>query len=57
MTWNALKFHLIRAGPMTQLKEDTTLFTPDYDDSLIGEEVLRDIGILQQPHLEFREQV
>lgn len=57
MPWNTLKFHIIRAGPKAQLKEDTTILIPYFDHPLIDEDVVRDIGILQQPNLEFGSQV
>ena len=43
---NTLMFRLIRAGPNTQQKEDTSIFTPHYGHTFIGEELGRDLGIL-----------
>lgn len=57
MRWNSLKFHLLRVGPHKQLVNDTLLFTPGVSYPLVPEDNIRNLGIMQDPDLQFSNQV
>ena len=46
MMWNHTKFQALRMGPNRTLIQDTTLFSPGYEDPIEEQEATKDLGIL-----------
>ena len=46
MVWNKLKFQLLRLGKNSNITENTSLFTPDFQDIIERKECIKDLGIM-----------
>ena len=44
--WNAKKFQLLRVAPNNDLKDDTYIFTPNYNEVIEAKNDVKDLGIL-----------
>ena len=56
MEWNGKKFVAVRMGPLTEVKDNTMLFTPGVEDPIQVEDSARDLGILIDWKADFRPQ-
>ena len=54
MEWN--KFVVLRLGPRKNLKDDTTLFTPNLEFPIDPQDTVKDLGVLMDSNLDFRAQ-
>ena len=57
MRWNRDKFQLLRVGPNREIKESTYLFTPDFEDVIEEKNYIKDLGILVDSELRYKEQM
>ena len=46
MRWNEKKFQLLWFGPNRDLKEETYIFTPNFNDIIEAKNYVKDLGIL-----------
>ena len=53
MVWNHLKFQLLRFRKKVNIKTDTVLFTPNFNQVVERKEVVKDLGILIDEFLEY----
>ena len=56
MRWNENKFQVLRLGRNEVLKEDTLLFSPDYGEIIERKESVKDLGIIVDQDLSFKQQ-
>ncbi len=56
MAWNGSKFQALRLGGKPHLREDSLLFTPGHEDPIMEVEVTKDLSILLDSSLSFRDQ-
>ena len=56
MSWNHLKFQLLRFGANHSLKDDTLLFSPEYQQVIDRKETVKDLGILVDDMLLYKSQ-
>ena len=56
MKWNAKKFKLLRVGPHNDLKDDTYIFTPNYNEVIEAKNDVKDLGILVDDTLLYKNQ-
>ena len=57
MRWNNDKFQLLRVGPNLELKENTYLFTPNFEDIIEQKPYIKDLGIYVDSNLNYKEQM
>ena len=57
MRWNRDKFQLLRIGPDIEIKENTYLFTPEFEDIIEEKNYIKDLGILVDSELRYKEQM
>ena len=55
MRWNRDKFQLLRVGPNREIKESTYLFTPDFEDIIEEKNYIKDLGILVDSELRYKD--
>ena len=56
MKWNDLKFQILRLGRNEELKENTIIFSPNYQEVIDRKEVIKDLGILVDQDLSYKAQ-
>ena len=56
MMWNGAKFVAIRMGPKTEIREETQLFTPGFEDPIAVKDSTRDLGVIIDSNMDFRPQ-
>ena len=56
MKWNELKFQILRIGRNESLKNDTVIFSPDYQEIVDRKDVIKDLGILIDQELNYYDQ-
>ena len=56
MKWNSLKFQLLRMGPDEGLVEDSLIFSPNYQDIIGQSELVKDLGILIDAEMTYKNQ-
>ena len=56
MAWNASKFQMLRMGNLTNIKEDTWLFSNGMEETIQPAESVKDLGILMDQEGSFKEQ-
>ena len=54
--WNAKKFQLLRVAPNNDLKDDTYIFTPNYNEVIEAKNDVKDFGILIDDTLLYKNQ-
>ena len=57
MCWNRDKFQLLRVGPNREIKESTYLFSLDFEDVIEEKSNIKDLGILVDSDLRYKEQM
>ena len=57
ITWNALKFCVLRLGKNDEIKMNTCLLTPEFEEVIEAKEVVKDLGIMIDDSLNFNTQV
>ena len=57
MRWNNDKFQLLRVGPNLELKDNTYLFTPNFEDIIEQKPYIKDLGIYVDSNLNYKEQM
>ena len=57
MRWNDLKFQVLRLGPKEEIKENTTIFSPDFGEVVEAKPVIKDLGILVDDGVRYEEQL
>ena len=56
MNWKYLKFQLFRFGYNERPKEDTLIFSPNYENVVERKEVVKYLGILFDDSLSYKQQ-
>ena len=56
MRWNDLKFQILRIGKNEVLKDNTLIFSPNYQEIIERKEVIKDLGILVDHDLNYKAQ-
>ena len=56
MKWNALKFCVLRLGKNDEIKMNTCLLTPEFEEVIEAKEVAKDLGIMIDDSLKFNTQ-
>ena len=57
MRWNDLKFQVLRLGSNMDLKFDTCIFSPGYEEIVEAKEVIKDLGVLVDDKLSYTDQL
>ena len=57
MSWNDLKFQVLRLGPNQELKDNTIIFSPDYGEVVEQKSSIKDLGILVDDSLSYGDQL
>ena len=57
MRWNDKKFQLLRSGHNRNLIEETSVFSPDFENIIESKPVIKDLGILVDSTLRYRDQI
>ena len=56
MRWNNNKFQLLRIGPNNEIKDNIYVFSPDFDDDIVAKSAIKDMGIMVDCDLRYKEQ-
>ena len=57
MRWNQDKIQVLRLGPNRELKEGTTIFSPEYAEVVEEKEVIKDLGLMVDFSLSYEQKL
>ena len=55
MRWNDLKFQILRIGRNEDIKENTTVFSPDYGEVVESKDTIKDLGIMVEKEFTYKD--